>query len=681
MNEQKNNKLFRNISRLQPSYIVITAIILIIALLTSGLIELSHTKREIYNLMEEEAATLHQALQLSATNAIISFDEIEYLIGEKLLSVARQVDQLDRLKIISQIDLKRIAEQNQIFRINIFDPVGNKFLSSHEDMLMEKFSSQSAYNKYILPLQEEDVDELVLGIVESRHENEKRFAVAINRAKGGVIVTNIDASEILSFRKTIGVGKLMQDVGQYENFSYIVLQDEMGIILATENVTRMNSLNSDQFLLDAFSQRKSASRYFTYNDKTVLEFVGPFIMNEEPIGLFRLGLVTDHLMEASQRLKRRLIIMSLVVGAFILIMINLLIINQNYRLIRSSYQRIKTYTGNILEHMADAVLALNKKEDITIFNKSAMRLFKVQPDELLKKETSEMISNKIPSLLEALNSGKIVQELEETIDVNGDRSIISINTSILKNENDDIDSAFAVIKDLTEKRQLEEAIKRKEKLTAMGQLASGVAHEIRNPLNAIGLVSQRLNREFEPNRDKEEYIQLTKTMVSEVRRINEIIQQFLNLARPPRLNRKPIQLNNILKSINTLISSQAKEKNISISEIYDDLPSMNLDENQIHQALLNIIQNGIEAMNDSGKLIVRTGLNAREVYIAISDTGSGMDDGQLSKIFNLYYTTKSNGTGLGLSIAHQIISQHDGRIIVESEVGEGTRFTIYLPFK
>jgi len=258
--------------------------------------------------------------------------------------------------------------------------------------------------------------------------------------------------------------------------------------------------------------------------------------------------------------------------------------------------------------------------------------------------------------------------------------ITSISTSILYNDKGEIDSAFAVIKDLTEKRNLEETLQRKEKLTAMGQLASGVAHEIRNPLNAIGVISQRLNLEFKVKSDEEEYYELTNLMVQEVRRINQIIEQFLKFARPPKLVLMPTNLLELLESTISFIRSEAEANNVKILSDFQSVPALLLDQNQIKQALQNILRNSLEAIEGPGTIEVRTAMiNSSEVAIEIIDSGEGMNKETLSKIFNLYYTTKPKGTGLGLSLVHQIISQHNGRIEVGSEPGKGTRFVIYLP--
>ncbi|UCE08081.1 MAG: PAS domain-containing protein, partial [bacterium] len=369
-------------------------------------------------------------------------------------------------------------------------------------------------------------------------------------------------------------------------------------------------------------------------------------------------------------------------GLFILIIVNFLTISQNYRLINEAYRRIQTYSSNILEHMADAVIAVDQDKRIILFNHAATQLFKQPLEKVINKHCQSEIKTDISPLIDALDKGKTVKDVEKSLQLQNRRIITSISTSILKDETGKIDSAFAVIKDLTEKRILEETLRRKEELTAMGQLASGIAHEVRNPLNAIGMISQRLEKEFDPKKDAEEYHELTKTVVTEVRRINEIIQQFLRFARPAKLDLNEINLTSLIESIITLVKAQAQKKEISILKKLNPLPDLLIDQNQMKQALLNLMQNSIEAIEKKGQIRVRSeAINDNEILIEIEDNGVGMNQETLSKIFNLYFTTKPSGTGLGLSLVHQIISQHNGRIELESEVGKGTKFSIYLPRK
>ncbi len=661
---------------IQPGYLILISLLLIAALFISALLELRQTRREIQHIMEEEATTLMQAISVSGANAIYSYLEIEELVEDKLFTVARLVNRLEKERLLSQNLLHHIAEDNGIHQINILNSSGNFLFSSSSDS-----SSKFNFSKENLkPILQNELEELVIRISGEADQERQHFSVAVRRDKGGAIVASNDAQEIIEFRKSIGVGKLMQDISNYPGIEYIVLQDYDGIILASSGISRMKSIESDSFLTIAYNQDKISSRLAQVADQKIFEFARPFMMNGETLGLFRIGLKTDHLDQANSRMQRRMIIMSLVLGLVVLIAVNFLTINQNYRIINQAYRRIQTYSSNILEHMTDAVIVIDQEKRVTLFNNAASQLFGQSPDEVMNKPCQLCITGDISPLVEAIEGGQTYRDYEKIIHFNNRRLITSISTSVLKNEKGEIESAFAVIKDLTEKRQLEETLQRKEKLTAMGQLASGIAHEIRNPLNAIGMISQRLNKEFHPQEDENEYRDLTKTVVTEVKRINEIIQQFLKFARPANLDLKRTNLESLIKSVVNLTSAQAQEKGIEISLKLNPIPELLIDSNQMKQALLNIIQNSFEAISGRGEIQVRLKRNdEKEALIEIVDNGLGMSQETLSKIFNLYFTTKPTGTGLGLSLVHQIVSQHEGRIEVESEMGKGTRFLIYLP--
>ncbi len=674
-----DRKIPGRLKRIQPRYVIIISIILLLTMLFSAFFELNQTRQEIRNVMEEEATTLMSAITISGANAIYAYHELEELIDEKLLSVARLADRLERNNSLTQQILTDIAAENDVYRINILNKKGNKVLSSFQGSHETDISPPDEL-QYLQPVLNGRQDEVILGVRDSRHSGEKRYAIAVRRSKGGAIIANIDARSIIEFRRSVGVGRLMQDIGKYKGIAYIVLQDSTGILLATEGLTKINSLGSDQFLINALEKNEISSRFRDYENDQVFEFVKPFILYDEPVGLFRIGLKTDHLEQAGDRIKRRLFIMSLAMGLFIIIAVNFLTINQNYRLINEAYRRIKTYSSNILEHMTDAVIAINRSKRIILFNSAAAKLFQTSPSEVLERPCERVLSTAITPLLEALENGTTVTDFEKPLHIHDKYLITSISTSVLRNETGEIDSAFAVIKDLTEKRHLEETLQRKEKLTAMGQLASGVAHEIRNPLNAISMITQRLNKEFEPTQDSEEYHELTQTVVSEVKRINEIIRQFLTFARPPKPDLVKTDFNQLIQSVISIIKSQARDKEITITLELNEIPEILVDQNQMKQALLNLFQNAIDAVKEKGEIIIRTSQSNGDVILfEIQDNGAGIPEKIRSKIFNLYFTTKPTGTGLGLSLVHQIISQHNGTIELESEVGMGTRFSIFLP--
>lgn len=229
-------------------------------------------------------------------------------------------------------------------------------------------------------------------------------------------------------------------------------------------------------------------------------------------------------------------------------------------------------------------------------------------------------------------------------------------------------------------RQLEKA----ERLSSLGQLAAGVAHEIRNPLNAISIAAQRLKRDFVPSEPQKEadFQNLSGVIKDEIKRLNSIIEEFLTFSKSRRLEFSNFSITEVLQKIVNLICEEASTRGITIETTWRENPALiSMDVNKLQQAFLNLIKNAMESITEEeGKITITVDKHGKNYIVTrISDTGCGMTSEEIEKIFSPEYTTKEKGVGLGIPLAFEIIRGHGGDIQVISRKGKGTIFEIILP--
>jgi len=671
------------INNLQPKIIAFVALVVGVLMIASAFIELQQSKDEILHLLTEQSTSLIETINQSSINALNSSEEIENLIAERLLNNARLIRSLDSLNLLTRNKLISIGKENSLFRINVFDKNGTRILSSRVPELDHPHGEENI-NRFeeLKPILTDGLDEMIIGIKQAEFSDGQRFAVAVARAnKKGAIVINLDAAEFLDFRKRIGLGKIIRDISDNPGIEYVVLQDSLGILAAGSDVDTISSVTADPFLITAMSSDNISNRVHSYKNREVFETVKRLNYENELIGIFRLGLTLDEVRAVEDRMIRRLIIISLVLAAIGVIILSIFFTTQNLKTVSTEFSKFKTFTSTVLENMGEAVIVVDRANKITLFNKSSQQLFLINESDVLNKNIAGLSSDISNSLNEYCKRNKDkCDDVSIRTSINNQLKYLNLNFTRNKDEEEN-ENYIIVINDLTETKRLEEETKRREKLSAMGELASGVAHEIRNPINAIGMIAQRLDKEFKVENDTEEYHSITNLLRNEVTRINKIITQFLGYAKPLDIQVEKVNAKEFFNDIYRLFSEQAKQKEIQLLKLSEQSFDITIDPELIKQAMMNLIQNAIDAVDKGGNVEINYFRKSDNLNIEVSDNGKGIPEKVKNKIFDLYYTTKTEGTGLGLSIVQKIVSEHNGIIEVLSEVNKYTKFKITIPQK
>jgi len=340
---------------------------------------------------------------------------------------------------------------------------------------------------------------------------------------------------------------------------------------------------------------------------------------------------------------------------------------------------------NLLETVMDSmdvgILVCDAKNNLVMANKFAQRLFPMNLNEgveLWEELKDEEIASFFKNIL--LNREKI-NGYEMNIEQNERRKLLSINVVPLVQEKR-ITGSLIYIEDITEKRKGEARLRRAENLASLTTLAAGVAHEIKNPLGSISIHLQLLQKAFAKkiktfDAKIEKYFKVLK---EEVNRLNLIVVDFLFAVRPMTLDLREGDINKLISQLIEFVRYELEQaKILCLLELEENLPFILFDERYMKQALLNLVKNAQAAMPRGGILTIATNRIDNDIRILFSDTGVGISEENLSKIFEPYFTTNEAGTGLGLTQVFKIIREHKGEISVNSKEGEGTDFEILLP--
>lgn len=552
---------------------------------------------------------------------------------------------------------------------------------------------------------------IVIAVSTYRNLNRERERTEENLLRGGLVVIRVIEAGLRADASAAPpdlsrLQRLLAELSHEPSISRILLFDEKGKTVASsaseteqkapQDISSLQVLFRDKGVITRYQESPSGERTFeilkplrpfSYKDPLTLRREGEAKIEarEEPLQRW----AKDKILSVNLRLgpfeRARMedIHHALLMGGILVVLgtgaLYFIFIVQNYYAVDRSLAEMKTYTENVVESMADGLISVNRERKIVTLNRKAAEFFGAKEEDLKSKEISKVLGIDIDNLLK--EKGGMLRDWELKVSSQyGAQIPLSLSAAPLKDENDKEMGSVLLLRDLREIRDLQERVRRSERLASLGRLAAGVAHEIRNPLSSIRGFAQFFQNRFKGQEKEQEY---ASVMVREVDRLNRVITELLDFARPKEPHRELHSAVEILEQTLKVLESELAKKNIAVEKKLEaSLPRIWVDRDQLSQALLNLLLNALESMEEAGKIrISMESAGAEVLAISISDTGRGIPKEDLERVFEPFFSTKRKGTGLGLAIVHQIVESHKGEIKVESRAGEGTTFRITLPIQ
>ncbi len=337
---------------------------------------------------------------------------------------------------------------------------------------------------------------------------------------------------------------------------------------------------------------------------------------------------------------------------------------------------VESHTENILQCVSNGVITFGDDGRVRSMNRAAAEILGADRNEAAGKTCTDLFGeSELCGILHDTGANKTPSNrLEAAIQRNGDQIWLGFNTALLTDRQGNNLGVILSFSDLTDIKRLQEQMELKERLTALGEMSAGIAHELRNPMAVIaGYLNLLAKQQVGAGQG------IIRDIHAEISGMNRIIGDLLTFARPTSLNRTSVSLRELMESSIASVLQQREGGSGIASEIRCDDTVLSADEGLLRQAFCNLIQNAVDAMPDGGALKVHAARQGRKVVIAVTDTGTGIAKEHIKKIFLPFFTTRDVGVGMGLALVHKIVTSHGGRIEARSEEGKGATFTVTMP--
>lgn len=662
---------------MNPRLMTILAFGLAIVIFAVTLVSIRNSRDVSFELLQAQGRAITETLAQASENAIKSEMFYDRLVQARYSDLTASLFDREVIELSDQ-DLVSFALVHDLNGVHVFDSSGNLIVGA---------VARGAYSPLpdfvtteVSELLAEPEQNYVLLLAPTERPGEAvHYYLEISPSLEEVIVLETDALFYSQAVQETGIGFLAQRMAREKGVEYIVYQSEEGIIFSSRRIDELLAIESDTFLTQALQSDSIVSRLYDFQGEEVLEMVRPFSSEKFPFGVFRVGISLEGFNTIKGEFRTQMWVFS---GTLvILLMLALLYINARTRRkeLSRQYRDIKSVTDTVFEQMETGVAVVGADGTIRLANGAFHRAFAVS--DITGKAWQEALPRHADLLTEmSSGSSKRTSEKELSFEVEGEPRTLLLACSTLVMESEQAEALVLVVYDISRLKDFERQAARKERLSEMGNLAAGVAHEIRNPLNTISIAAQRLAGEFEVRENAEQFKSFTSQIRTETRRLNEIITRFLALAREERKRQQTVDLESLFRDLDTLLGVEAREVGMTVS--LECEPGLRVlgDADQLRQVFLNLFNNAKEALDGTpGVFNVVARADKDRVIIAVADNGPGIPAEAAEKVFAPYYTTKEAGTGLGLPTVQRIVTEMGGEIELQREFTDGALFVVTLP--
>jgi len=658
--------------------LALTALVLVFVALLLPVSAYLGYRRNLGNLdqmLYSKGSALLETVLHEAENALIADREILDVLGARLADNCRYVLLLQRKGDLDQARLGALAREADLARLDLYSPRGLLSLSSHPQQAPQKIPGdfnqaerEEGYTPAFLTRRAED---------ENGGYSREYFAVLVFSLDSTACVACLDSERLAQLRRRFGIGLILEDISAIQGVGYAVLQDTLGIIAASYQVAALGSIQGDPFF--PIPSGETRGRYMNFNGEEVYELASSFQFGGENYGYLRVGLTTDEIRSIAARDRRRFIQGVLILAVLLIVVGALYLAGRRQLRLELEHSRIKGFSQSVLEGMTEAVIVVDEQKRIVLINHACENLCGCSHGHS-EPESLDSLSGELDEAVARLEQESLAAS--ETEIQRPDGTLLPLLISISGIEVAGKRYTTIILSDLTDRKQAERLALRNEKYKTMAEVSAGMAHEIRNPLNSIGMNVQRLKLEFSPEAaSRSEYEDFIDTIRSEVARLNGIVEQFLKLARFPEPKMESFRLDRLVRDTLDFIRPELAGRGIKLVADLAGMPESLFDPGQIRQVVTNLVTNAAEAMGDSGALTVEGAPDGGDYRIVFSDTGPGIPAGERERIFEPFFSTKRGGMGLGLAIAARILSEHGGTVRVQSAQGRGAEFVVSIPVK